>query len=170
MYHAATPRDTRDAPTLDATHLTWGLILPLRPRGRGRVLLGVLAFIRGFVLSQFEQKGAQPLDSVIRVRVTAADRAHICRQAEAACLTVSEYIRRCATERVILSRTDDVMIRELRRIGGLLKHIHVESAGAYSESTAAGLESIRAAIDSIARTSSGSSGSRPGRGGRGVSL
>lgn len=117
-------------------------------------------------MSKYEQKGVEPLDSVVRTRVTATDRAHIARQAEAACLTTSEYIRRCATERVILSRTDDVMIRELRRIGGLLKHIHVESAGAYSESTAAGLESIRAAIDSIARTSSGS---RPGRGG-GVSL
>jgi len=104
-------------------------------------------------LSQFEQKGAQPLDSVIRVRVTAADRAHICKQAEAACLTVSEYIRRCATERVILSRTDDVMIRELRRIGGLLKHVHIESGGAYSADTAAGLDSVRSAIDRIASAS-----------------
>lgn len=114
-------------------------------------------------MSKYEQKGVEPLDSVVRTRVTAADRAHICKQAEAACLTVSEYIRRCATERVILSRTDDVMIRELRRIGGLLKHVHVESNGAYSESTAAGLQSIREAIDAIAADRMG------GRGG-GVSL
>jgi len=100
---------------------------------------------------RYTQQGIEPLDRVLHIRTTAAERAHIEQQAEAAGLSLSAYIRRCAAHRKITSRTDDAMIRELRRIGGLLKLLHIESGGAYSAATAAGLDSIRAAIDAVAR-------------------
>ena len=45
-----------------------------------------------------------------------------------------------------MPRTDATTIRELRRLGGLLKKVHVDSGGAYSEETAAALTALRAAI------------------------
>jgi hypothetical protein len=41
------------------------------------------------------------------------------------------------------------MLRELRRIGGLLKHVHNTSAGLYSKETASALHEIRAAIRNL---------------------
>ena len=43
-------------------------------------------------------------------------------------------------------RTDATTIRELRRLGGLLKMVHVDSGGAYSRETAAALDALHAAI------------------------
>ena len=43
----------------------------------------------------------------------------------------------------------EAMVNELRRIGGLLKHIHNQSGGAYSRDTAAALVEITAAIKRI---------------------
>lgn len=100
---------------------------------------------------RYTQQGIEPLDRVLHIRTTQSELAHIAQQAEAAGLSISAYVRRCAAHRKISSRTDDAMIRELRRIGGLLKHLHIESGGAYSDATAAGLDSIRAAIDAVAR-------------------
>lgn len=66
-------------------------------------------------------------------------------------MTVSEYIRQCALGRRIAPLTDETMIRELRRLGGLLKAVHVESKGAYSEQTAEILERIKALITTLAQ-------------------
>lgn len=142
----------RAAWTFGASLLTSRLILPLpgakyqhRERaGRTR---------KACTVSKYELKGDEPLLHSLRLRVTASDREHINKHAEAAGLTVSEYLRRCALRRVIMSRTDDMMVRELRRIAGLLKHVHIESGGAYSADTAAGLDSVRSAIDRIASAS-----------------
>ena len=41
-----------------------------------------------------------------------------------------------ALDRPVVSRTDATTIRELRRLGGLLKKVHVDSGGAYSKETA----------------------------------
>lgn len=56
---------------------------------------------------------------------------------------MSELVRRQYFNMPIAARTDEAMLRELRRIGGLLKHIHVDSAGQYSEQTSAALTSVR---------------------------
>jgi hypothetical protein len=44
-----------------------------------------------------------------------------------------------------VSRTDATTIRELRRLGGLLKKVHLDSGGAYSRETASALTALRAA-------------------------
>ena len=57
------------------------------------------------------------------LRISAEENERLARQADAASISVSEYIRRlCFGGRPITSRTDSQTIRELRRLGGLLKH------------------------------------------------
>ena len=65
-------------------------------------------------------------------------------------LPVSELVRLRALGRPVVSRTDATTIRELRRLGGLLKVVHLESGGAYSEQTGAALGELRAAIARVA--------------------
>ena len=70
------------------------------------------------------------------LRLTAEEDKKLTRQAETAGISVSEYMRRLFFGgRPIIARTDDQTIRELRRLGGLLKH-HFETlrqAGASRE-------------------------------------
>ncbi len=65
-------------------------------------------------------------------------------------LAVSELVRLRALGRPVVSRTDATTIRELRRLGGLLKKVHVDSGGAYSQQTAAALATLQAAIARLA--------------------
>ena len=88
------------------------------------------------------------------VRLTAAEDKKLTRQAATASISVSEYMRRLFFGgRPIIARTDDQTIRELRRLGGLLKH-HCEvvkrtgSAGSLAELDAA-LRVIRKAIETL---------------------
>ena len=63
---------------------------------------------------------------------------------------VAELVRLRALGRPVVSRTDATTIRELRRLGGLLKMIHVESGGAYRQQTAELLGMLRAAVGRLA--------------------
>jgi hypothetical protein len=57
------------------------------------------------------------------LRLSAEEDARLEKQAESAGISVSEYMRRrFFGGRPIIARTDDQAIRELRRLGGLLKH------------------------------------------------
>lgn len=57
------------------------------------------------------------------LRLTAEEDERMARQAETAGISVSEYMRRLFFGgRPIIAGTDDQTIRELRRLGGLLKH------------------------------------------------
>ncbi len=57
------------------------------------------------------------------LRLSAGEDEKLTRQAATAGISVSEYMRRLFFGgRPIIARTDDQTIRELRRLGGLLKH------------------------------------------------
>lgn len=62
----------------------------------------------------------------------------------------SHGFRLRALGRPVVCRTDATTIRELRRLGGLLKKVHIDSGGAYSEQTGAALTAIHAAIAKLA--------------------
>ena len=64
-------------------------------------------------------------------------------------LSVAELVRLRVLGRPVVSRTDATTIRELRRLGGLLKKVHVDSNGAYSERTAAALADLHRAIATL---------------------
>ena len=88
------------------------------------------------------------------LRLTAEEDKKLTRQAETAGISVSEYMRRLFFGgRPIIARTDDQTIRELRRLGGLLKHHfdmvkRTESTGTLVELDAA-LRQIRQAIETL---------------------
>lgn len=57
------------------------------------------------------------------LRLTAGEDERLTRQAVTAGISVSEYMRQLFFGgRPIIARTDDQTVRELRRLGGLLKH------------------------------------------------
>ena len=90
------------------------------------------------------------------LRVSAEENERLTRQADAAGISVSEYIRRlCFGGRPITSRTDNQTIRELRRLGGLLKHnfMTVREAGGQQAlpKMETALEAIRQAIERLSR-------------------
>jgi hypothetical protein len=59
-------------------------------------------------------------------------------------LTMSEYIRRRVLGKRVVPQSDLAVLAELRRLGGLLKHVHNESHGAYSELTADAIRALEA--------------------------
>ncbi len=88
------------------------------------------------------------------LRLTAGEDEKLTRQAVTAGISVSEYMRRLFFGgRPIITRTDDQTIRELRRLGGLLKHHfdvvkRTECTSTLAELDAA-LREIRRAIEAL---------------------
>lgn len=77
----------------------------------------------------------------VTIRLSEEERLEMAAQAEASHLTVSEYIRRRVLGKRVVPQADLAVLAELRRLGGLLKHVHLETRGAYSERT---VDAIRA--------------------------
>ncbi|HBQ8799602.1 plasmid mobilization protein MobA [Klebsiella pneumoniae] len=70
---------------------------------------------------------------LIQVRCTPEEHGMIVNSAEAACLTVGEYVRRIALRRKIQPVTDYKMIMALSRLGGLQKHLFMQGHRADSK-------------------------------------
>jgi hypothetical protein len=87
--------------------------------------------------------------SRITVRFTEEEYEFITSEAETCGLSVSVFIRRRVLGERIIAKSDLRVISELLRIGGLLKHIHNESKGAYSALTSNCLKEITACIGRI---------------------
>jgi hypothetical protein len=98
----------------------------------------------------FRKKGTSGLTERLDVRVAPVEKAELHAIAREAGLALSELVRLRALGRPVVSRTDATTIRELRRLGGLLKMVHVDSGGAYSVQTGAALGELRAAIARVA--------------------
>ncbi len=97
----------------------------------------------------FRRKAALGLTERLDVRVAPAEKAQLRGIARDAGVAVSELVRLRALGRPVFCRTDATTIRELRRLGGLLKKVHMDSGGAYSQQTAGALDALRAAIDRL---------------------
>jgi hypothetical protein len=61
--------------------------------------------------------------AMIILRILPEEKAAIAAEADKAGLTVSEYIRRRSLGRPVKSRMNEKVINELRRLGGLQKHL-----------------------------------------------
>jgi len=57
------------------------------------------------------------------IRMSPPERDAIAKKARTCALSVSEYLRRCALGRPISTHIDQDALRELRRQGGLIKHL-----------------------------------------------
>ena len=91
------------------------------------------------------------LTAVVNIRLTAGERTVVAENADTAGLTVSAYCRRLIFGRTVHAHTDSAVIRELRRVAGLLKAMQTESGGIYSAATAAALAELRSAIRRVAQ-------------------
>ena len=100
----------------------------------------------------FRSKGAAALTERLDVRVSPDEKERLRALAARAGLPVAEMVRLRALGRPVVPRTDETTIRELRRLGGLLKKVHVDSRGAYSAATASALAELRAAVSRLARS------------------
>jgi hypothetical protein len=88
-------------------------------------------------------------NDLVKLRLPRAEKERLTEEADIAGITLSELFRSRVENKTIFSRIDLAMLRELRRIGGLLKHVHNTSAGLYSKETASALIEIRAAIRNL---------------------
>ena len=99
----------------------------------------------------FERKGIEPLDARLNVRLPMRELDAIRDDAELAGISISELVRARYFGRPVVANADKLMIKELRRVGGLLKSVHLESNGAYSNDTAAALAQVREYITKLSR-------------------
>jgi hypothetical protein len=104
----------------------------------------------------FLRKGTIALTKRLDVRVAPGEKEQLRRSAAGAGISVAELVRARALGRPVVPRTDATTIRELRRLGGLLKKVHLDSGGAYSRQTASTLTALRAAIVRLAGGDEGS--------------
>lgn len=88
----------------------------------------------------------------IYARLTVDEYADLKEQADASALSLSEYVRRRVFGRRVVPKTDLRVLAELRRLGGLLKNIHNETRGAYSDLTAEAIQALTAYARSLERT------------------
>jgi hypothetical protein len=99
----------------------------------------------------FNRKGPAALTQRLDVRVSPDEKQQLRTLAAHAGMSIADLVRRRVLGRPVVPRTDQTTIRELRRLGGLLKKVHVDSGGAYSDATAAALADLRAAISALVR-------------------
>ena len=87
----------------------------------------------------------------IGLRISEEEALEMKEQAEASHLTLSEYVRRRTLGKRIVPQSDMNVLAELRRLGGLLKHIHNETRGIYSELTANAIRALEAYSKTLER-------------------
>jgi len=102
----------------------------------------------------FEVKGSVALTERVTLRLAADEKDRLKSDADLAGLSVSEIVRRHYFGRPVIANADAAMIREMRRMGGLMKHLHNESGGAYSEQTSEAIDAIVKYIDTLTATAS----------------
>ena len=78
----------------------------------------------------FAKKGPAGLTERLDVRVAPAEKVRLRDLAAVAGIPVAELVRARALGRPVVPRTDCTTVRELRRLGGLLKKVHLDSHGA----------------------------------------
>jgi hypothetical protein len=97
----------------------------------------------------FQRSGFDPLNAIVNVRLTESEKIRLQEDADFAGISMSALVRRRYFGRPIIANADIVMIKELRRLGGLLKHVHNQSGGAYSDATGSVLGALSAYIERL---------------------
>ena len=85
------------------------------------------------------------------LRVTPEEYATIKEQAELSGLSISEYVRKRVLGFHIMPKSELNILKELRRLGGLIKYVHNESRGAYSQETATALNALTSYAHALER-------------------
>ena len=88
---------------------------------------------------------------MVNVRLTTAEKLRLQDDADLASISMSELVRARYFGRPVIANADFVMVKELRRLGGLVKMVHTSSDGAYSTTTAAILAEVKAYIEKLSQ-------------------
>jgi hypothetical protein len=72
-------------------------------------------------------------DSLVGVRLSKQEKDELATQAALAAISVSDYMRKRIFGHPVQARGDLQVLAEIRRQGGLLKHLYNETRGMYSE-------------------------------------
>ena len=86
----------------------------------------------------------------IDIRCLESEKMQLQQKAADCAMTVTAYMLRAALGRQTRSRIDTQILVELRRLGGLQKHLFNEGGGAMSKEFAAVLAEIQAAVARVA--------------------
>ena len=87
----------------------------------------------------------------IYLRVTQDEQNIIREQAELSGLSIAEYARKRVLGFRIMPKSELNILRELRRLGGLVKYLHNESQGLYSSETAEALNALTSYAHALER-------------------
>jgi len=87
----------------------------------------------------------------VNIRLSAAELAELEKDADVSGRTVSDVVRQRVLGLQVAAKVDMVAINELRKQGGLLKSIHLSTKGEHKSETKAAIDSLRAAIERVAR-------------------
>ena len=79
---------------------------------------------------------------IISLRLTKEEQDFLISESDICGLPLSSFLRKRGLGKRVAAKTDLRVLSELRRIGGLLKHIHNETNGAYSAKTANAIDEI----------------------------
>ena len=82
----------------------------------------------------------------ISIRLTDAENQMLAEESDICGLSLSSFLRQRGLGKRVSAKADLRVLSELRRIGGLLKHIHNETKGAYSAKTAKAIDEITAFV------------------------
>lgn len=99
----------------------------------------------------FQKKCAEGMEGRLNLRCPLNEELQIREDADLAGISVSEMVRARYFGRPVIAHADKAMIREFRRLGGLLKSVHLESNGAYSKQTADALLQISNYITKLSK-------------------
>jgi hypothetical protein len=97
----------------------------------------------------FQKLGNEALDAIVNVRLTSSEKERLKEDADMAGLSMSELVRRRYFGKPIIANADAIMLKELRRIGGLVKHVHNQSNGAYNTETISALSTLKKYIEKL---------------------
>lgn len=97
----------------------------------------------------FKKIGSENLDTVVNVRLTSDEKERLRDDADMASMSMSELVRSRYFGRPVVAHADVLMVKELRRLGGLLKQVHLLSDGTYSKTTATTLAEIKNYIERL---------------------
>ena len=97
----------------------------------------------------------------ITFRLSASEYAQISDDIAVCGLTVSSLARKRILSVRVASRADLAVLSELRRLGGLLKHIHNETRGVYSSLTAQAIKDLSAYVRALSQKAGERSNASP---------
>lgn len=99
----------------------------------------------------FRVTGDKALSERVTLRLAPDEKEKLQLDAELAGLSLSELIRSNYFGKPVIAKANVVMVKELRRLGGLMKHVHLESDGKYSQETSDAIAAITRYIHVLAK-------------------